>query len=279
MPLNPTTPDTVKPGRVPTGETASLDALLKGNGFTDLDCRKARSAPGHDADLQSRFGSVMQTEGKFEGSNVTPQKRRAWRVKLEDGYDRLLDAAQLYRDDADKAYQDAVDAEVTQLRTEYPQSNEMYMNIWKGRSQQIKPDARLARWVNADDFRNEIRAAYKARYKPSVAPVSQLSMPEQEVLQTEKDKITAQLKAWANKADDAPGCNDIGTWGTSASGAGDYFAVSQVSRRVWAELVEWWRGKENTCITQSDTSRRSLRKFRDVTDGRSRKFNYHIDIG
>ena len=277
MPLNDPNAN-VKPGRVPDHERASLQALLKGNGFTDDDCRKACSDPADEADLNTRFRKVEEVELKFEGSNVSAQKRRALRRDLEPLYDYLLDAAQKYVDSADAAYRAAVEATVTQLRTEYPDKNEMFMNIWTGRSQQIKLDARLAKWVKVDAFRDEIRAAYKAKYKPGAVPVSTLSASEQLALQAEKDNITAQLKAWENKADTAPGCNDIGTWGTSAGGAGPQFAVSQVSRTVWPELVTWWRNKENTYVTLSDTSKRSLKKSRVVADDRSRTFNYHINV-
>ncbi|SDW51754.1 hypothetical protein SAMN05421504_101799 [Amycolatopsis xylanica] len=276
MPLNDHNA-TVKPGRLPDNERVSLEALLKGNGFTDEDCQKACSADAHATDLNTRFGRVAALEGRFD-KNPSAQKRRQLRRELESEYDYLLDAAQRYVDDADTAYKAAVEAQVDQLRQENPTKNEMYMNIWTDRSARIVPDARLAKWVQAAAFRLEIRARYKAKYNPVAAPVSQLSQADQQALQTEKNNITAQLTAWATTPDGATGCNDIGTWGTSAGGAGTSFAVSQVNRRVWAELVTWWRGKENTYVTLSDTSHRSLKKFRDVNDGRSRTINYHLNV-
>ncbi len=276
MPLNdPTKP---KPGRVPDHERVSLKALLNGNGFTDVECLKACSADADALDLNTRFARVEAVEKKFDSSGITPQKRRKLRIELETEYDQLLDAAQRHVDDANTAYQDAVEAVVDVLRAENPDKTEMYMNIWKDRSPQIKPDARLAKWVTADQFRTDIRNRYKAKYKQKAAKVSPLTPQEQQALRVEQQNITAQLNAWDNKPDNAQGCNDIGTWGTSAGGAGAGFAVSSVSRNVWTELVAWWRGKQNTYITPSDTSSRSLKKTRVVDDGRSPTFNYHINI-
>ncbi|PSL51965.1 hypothetical protein B0I31_11641 [Saccharothrix carnea] len=276
MPLNDLT--VPKPGRVPDHERVSLKALLNGNGFTDVECLKAVSANADALDLNTRFARVEAVEDKFDKGNITPQKRRKLRTELETEYDLLLDAAQRYVDDATAAYQDAVEAQVDVLRAEYPGKDEMFMNIWKDRSQRIAPDARLAKWVGADQFRTDIRNRYKAKYKLKAAKVSPLNPLEQQALQAEQHNITVQLNAWDGKRDDAPGCNDIGTWGTSAGGAGGGFAVSAVSRNVWNELVVWWRNKQNTYITPSDTSSRSLKKTRVVDDGRSPTINYHINI-
>lgn len=129
MPLN--APDaTVKPGRVPDTERASLQALLTGNGFTKVDYRKAVSADQHEADLNSRFDEVIAIEQQFEGGNVNPQKRRALRLELEPAYDYLLDAAQKYVDDANTAYRTALEAIVLQLRGEFPDKDEMFMSVF-----------------------------------------------------------------------------------------------------------------------------------------------------
>lgn len=89
--------------------------------------------------------------------------------------------------------------------------------------------------------------------------------------------MNRQLDLWKKKPYDAPGCNDNGTWGTSKTGAGGAFAVSQVNARVWTELKKWWQGKEGTYVTPSDTSNFSLKKHRDTQD-LSPTFNYHIDV-
>ncbi|MFD0205800.1 MULTISPECIES: hypothetical protein [Saccharothrix] len=276
MPLNDLTKP--KPGRVPDHERVSLKALLNGNGFTDVEYLKACSADADAQDLNTRFARVEAVEKQFDSSNITSQKRRKLRIDLETEYDLLLDAAQRYVGDATTAYQDAVEAQVDVLRGENPGKDEMFMNIWKDRSPRIAPDARLAKWVVADQFRTDIRNRYKAKYKLRAAKVSPLTEQEQHALQVEQHNITVQLNAWDGKRDDAQGCNDIGTWGTSAGGAGAGFAVSAVSRNVWNELAVWWRGKQNTCITPSDTSNWSLKKSRVVNDNRSPRFNYHINI-
>jgi hypothetical protein len=277
MPLNAPNA-TVKPGRVPDNERASLQTLLTGNGFTNVDYRKAVSADQHEADLNTRFDEVIAIEQQFEGGNVNPQKRRALRLELEPAYDYLLDAAQKYVDDANTAYRTALEAIVLQLRGEFPDKDEMFMSVFGKRSATITLDARLAKWAQLSDYLADIRERYKAKYKLGNVPVSTLTVPEQQAFDAEKATITTQLNNWANLPDNAVGCNDIGTWGTSAAGAGNAFQVSTVSKKVFAALVEWWRGKDNTYVTLSDTSSRSLKKTRNVNDGRSRTINYHINV-
>jgi hypothetical protein len=276
MPLNPLDAN-YKPGRVPDSEAVSLDALLKGNNFSDSDVAKAQSAPADKTDLLNRFQAVMAVEAQFV-PGLMPAGRRLLRSELEFVYGQLLDAAQRYWDDAEVVYRNALNAEVLQLRTEYPQTNELFMNIWTERSKQVALDARSAKWANVNTFRGDIRTEYKARYKLGIAPVSTLSVQQQQELAAEKTNITTQLNAWANKRWDAQGCNENGTWGTSAGGSGNTFQVSTVSPKVWTEVSAWWRAKENAYITPSDTSRWSLKKYRIVNDDRSSTINYHINV-
>lgn len=284
MPLIPLNSNN-KPGRLPDNEAVSLNALLKANGFTDDDCLMARSDTVQKADLDSRFQAVLAVEDKFtHGSNVDSGKRRAFRIELENTYDLLLDAAERYRDDASDAYDNALNAEVTKIRTANPAVNQLFKGNgpWKdGAAAGVVLDARVAKWVSLASFQEAVFKAYNKQYKPNAGPVVQpLTQQEQQALQSEKDRVNAQLAIWDAPGNplraDAQGCNINGTWGTSAGGAAANFNATHLSDRVWARLKKWWQAKAGAYVTPSDTTTYSLKMYRNVADTISATFNYHI---
>jgi hypothetical protein len=274
--LNPLDGD--KPGRLPDNERTLKD-LLAANGLALADRQKARSDPAHEADLNDRLQRVLAAEEKFEGKNLKPAQRRTLRDLLAFEYDGLVDRAGRYRDDADAAYSAELDATAQAIRKDHPAVDELYKGgaPWKTVLPSITPSARIAKWVTTPVFAEAVRARYKLLYKTGAPVAAALSANDQSALDGETEAVNRQLDLWKKKPCDAPGCNDNGTWGTSKTGAGGAFAVSQVNARVWTELKKWWQGKEGTYVTPSDTSNFSLKKHRDTQD-LSPTFNYHIDV-
>ena len=273
----------LKPGRVPDAEQASVVNLLAGNGFSLDDRKRARSDPAHRQDLDDRHAAVLAIEGKFsQGSNVDANKRRRLRVELADEYDRLVDAASQYLDEATAAHTAAIEARVDEIRALAPAENQLFKSgtkIWAASARDATtPSARLLRFTTVDAFRDAVFKRYNAKFKPGAAAApTGLSGAEAAVLAAEQAAVAVQLTAWQTKRWDAPGCNANGTWGTCASGVIPW-NPSHLSRPVWVALSAWWRTKPNAYITPSDTTTYSLKKHRTLaaTDNRSATMNYHV---
>ncbi|MGX7828797.1 hypothetical protein ACTG9Q_27260 [Actinokineospora sp. 24-640] len=281
MPLNPLDAQS-KPGRLPDAEAGSLRALLLANGFTGADVTKARSAAADDTDLQRRFTKVTAVEAKFTiGSNVTPQKRREFRIELETEYGRLLDAAQRYRDDADDSLETALTDAVARIHTNSP-VNQLFKGNgpWKEKEELLTLlDARFQSILTLDEFRTQVFKRYNATYKVGGAAQGPppLTALEQQAITAEKTNVNTQLAAWATMSANAQGCNINGTWGTCATGS-VVFHPTQVTPRVWAALKKWWQTKPGAYVTPSDTTTVSMKMYRDVDVNTSATFNYHINV-
>ncbi|MFJ5829172.1 DUF4157 domain-containing protein [Streptomyces sp. NPDC093089] len=111
-----------------------------------------------------------------------------------------------------------------------------------------------------------------------------LSENDQADLMREIGSIQSQLNAWKNVRKTngrwPVGCNQQGTWGTSAGGVGNSYSESSVNLRVGAQLRLWWAQKKGGYLGDSRTTSITLKK--DLAEGgsgdRSPKFNYHINI-
>jgi hypothetical protein len=275
----------LKPGRLPDNEAVSLVELLKSNGYSLDDRKKARSQDTDKSDLESRFQRVLAIEARFSGSNINPGKRRELRAALANEYDQLLDAAERYRDDANDAYETAVDGFVAQIRTANPverlyKGNGPWKDTWKNAIDDASIGVRILKFSDSESFREEVFKRYNAKFRPggqSTAPAP-WTPAEETNLQDEKDRVNAQLQAWQTIANNAQGCNINGTWGTSAGGAGANFAATHLTERVWAKLRKWWRSKGGAYITPSETTTWSLKMYRDNAGNLSPTFNYHAYV-
>lgn len=275
----------MRPGRLRQTEAVSLDELLRANGYEVADRKKARSDPAHKADLDARFQWVTQTDGKFDGSNIKPQKRRKLRALLATEYDQLLDAAERYRDEATAAHEAAIDGVVTDIRKANPTVNRLFKGgsgPWNTGARDAtdgnKIGTRLLAFTAVEDFRAAVFTRYNARFKPGgTAPaIAPLSAQEQAALAAEKAGVNAQLQTWNNLPYDAQGCNAAGTWGTCVTGSLN-FQPSHLTERVWTKLRQWWRTKAGAYVTPSETTTWSLKMYRD-TDNLSATFNYHVYV-
>ncbi len=277
MPLNADTVE--KPGRLPATEAVSLTALLKGNRFNDTHCTKARSDTAHAADLDQRFARVLAVEAEFQPGDSTA-KRIQLRRKLLGEYDPLLAAAAQYRDAATTAHDAALTAAVKKIRDANPTAKQLYTGNgpWKdGAREAITKDTigvRLMKLTTVDEFRAEV---YK-RYNAKPAPVPQFTPQEKAALQAEKNGVNTQHGLWTTVLFGAPGCNDIGTWGTSKGGVGGNYAVTTLSARLWAELEKWWLSYAGAYVAPSLTATWSLKMSR-VSANLSPMFNYHVNVG
>lgn len=119
---------------------------------------------------------------------------------------------------------------------------------------------------------------------PMAAYKQGLNEEEQASLMREIGNIQTQLRAWKNvksaNGQWPAGCNQQGTWGTSAGGAGAAYQESHVNLKVGEKLRRWWQGEKGGYLGDSRTTSITLKK--DLTAGgsgdRSPKFNYHVKI-
>jgi hypothetical protein len=81
-------------------------------------------------------------------------------------------------------------------------------------------------------------------------------------------------------ANNPPGMNADGTWGTSAGGAVGNFAPTTVTERVWRRLRKWWLAKAGAWVAPGLTTDWSLKRDQDTTNNpaRSPRINYHINV-
>jgi len=274
-----------KPGRLPDNERTLKD-LLAANGLALADRQKARSDPVHDADLNDRLKRVLAAELKFEGKNLTSAKRRTLRDLLAFEYDGLVDRAGRYRDNADAAYSAELDAAAQAIRKDHPKVDELFKGgaPWKAVLPSITPSTRISKWVltpvsmDARPCRGRPRALQAARFDGGASRRGAVGHGPDDAFDGETEAVNKQLDLWKKKPYNADGCNQNGTWGTSQTGAGAAFAVSQVHARISAELKKWWQGKEAIYVTPSDTSNCSLKKHHDTQD-LSPTFNHHVNVG
>jgi hypothetical protein len=134
--------------------------------------------------------------------------------------------------------------------------------------------------IDADAFREHVFKAYGPTLQQALAVGGgELNKEDAEIFKGEKEAVAKQIEAWKDTAIDAQGTNEIGTWGTSAGGAGQGFAITTVSRNVWQALRTWWSGKSHARVTLSDTSSYSLKMDRDPPkEGLSPRLNYHVNV-
>lgn len=274
-------------GRVPPAEKASLGLLLAGNGFDAIAVRKAMSLPVNAAALRKQFAVVMNVDDDFlnyQGKeNWQVRARGKLRVRLEVEYHRLLSLAEVFRDEADDAYDQIVVTEAAALVATPPKATQFFKSKdpWKsfvGSLKERMPD-QLGKFTNEHNFAEAVFKRANLMVKP-VKPAPPGLTPAQQVeLDDEKAAVNVQLALWANVSANAPGCNPQGTWGTSKGGAGNGFAATTVSQAVWRKLRAWWIRKDGAYITPSDTTTHSLKMWRDVDNANlSPTLNYHINV-
>ncbi|WP_435769872.1 hypothetical protein [Nocardioides sp. SYSU DS0651] len=282
--LNP--PDAAyRPGRVPDAERASVRALLANNAFSTGDIKRACSHPDHRRDLQDRHAQVLAVEQRFESSNMSANKRRLLRVELEHVYDALLDAAARHRDDAEEALRGAVESRVDLIHADggpkrlFKAPTGVWMTKFRPAIGASVLGDRLGSIVTVEQFQDLVFARYNAKFAGPAPVVSALSGADQAALRAEQEAVQKQLGLWRTKRYDGQGCNANGTWGTCATGSVT-FNPSNLNQRVWVELQRWWRNKENTYVTRSDTTSWSLKKYRPLAEDKalSQTFNYHVNV-
>jgi hypothetical protein len=168
---------------------------------------------------------------------------------------------------------------VKKIRDANPTAKQLYKGNgpWNdGAREAITKDTigvRLMKLTTVDVFRDEVFKRYNA--KP--APVSLFTPEEKAALQAEKDSINTQHRLWTTVPNNAVGCNELGTWGTSRGGVGTNFAPTALSARLWPKLEEWWRTFEGAYVVPSATTNWSLKMSRHDAD-LSPMFNYHLNI-
>ncbi|MFD9053323.1 hypothetical protein [Streptomyces zaomyceticus] len=110
-----------------------------------------------------------------------------------------------------------------------------------------------------------------------ISYVKGLSPEDEKAFRAEVENIRLQKRLWGNVRPTHAGCNDNGTWGTSAGGAGGHYEESVVNAIVFARLKAWWLSHTNHTIEPSLTSGLSLIAQRS-SKGLSPKLNYHLLI-
>ncbi|WP_443046520.1 eCIS core domain-containing protein [Streptomyces sp. NBC_00247] len=183
---------------------------------------------------------------------------------------------------ADVSVDQAVAAAVTAFLGEGKAPRKIFKRDDSAIAQAVEGHYLPAHGDKAEFERRVRRAAAPAPPDPMAAYKKGLNEDDQADLMREMGSIQAQLNAWKNvkKTDDRwpAGCNQDGTWGTSAGGAGADYRESSVSRRVGANLQNWWTEKKGGYIASSRTTGVSLKKdlAGDGSGARSPKFIYHI---
>ncbi|MFD9053579.1 hypothetical protein [Streptomyces zaomyceticus] len=104
---------------------------------------------------------------------------------------------------------------------------------------------------------------------------SGLSEEDEKAFRAEVANIRLQKRLWANVTPAHPGCNEKGTWGTSAGGAGRAYSMSVVNGPVYAQLKSWWLSNSSHYIRSSVTSGISFVTERNKPEF-SPTFNYHL---
>jgi hypothetical protein len=240
-------------GRLPTVEKPSLTALLRNNGFDTVGIAKARGEEIVRDLLDELFEDLMQLDGEiddFPGKKATAMRAREKRkTQIGYKYEQLLQVARDARQEA---------ALIPIIEKSYG----AHVSF-------------VSKTKFVEDVFKHIRAAAHVPLAPA------LTLVQQNQLAAEKVAINAQLVIWSNLAANAIGTNPAGTWGTSFGGAGPGFLIHRLPQVVFNKLQSWWIRKANAYVTDSDTSDRALKMWRDPVAfaGLSPTLNYHVNIG
>jgi hypothetical protein len=269
-------------GRVPPAERGSLKKLLELNGFAGERYTKAMWDPVHKGKLDTFFATVVSLDDAMDQTKAG-HKRTRIKNRLADQYEGLLHQAAVAVQDTADQYEDRVEraGAIMENWRKAKGKQGVFMKDWP----ELKPLtatewAGLSVLVPEATFMHNAVSAQK-RLKTGDQPKPGLTDQQKLRLATEQAAVNTQLAAWRivqwQPGQQVAGCNANGTWGTSAGGAGAGFAISTVSRPVWAKLEKWWLRKAGAFITASDTSTWSL-KMETEEDGRSPLMNYHINV-
>jgi hypothetical protein len=275
-------------GRLPTVEKPSLTALLGNNGFDTVGIAKARGEEIVRDLLDELFDDLKQLDGEiddFPGKKPAAMRAREKRkTQIGYKYEQLLQVARDARQEADDTYAENLVKAAGDVERQRVADGKGGTKIFKKEEAALVPIIEESYGVHlsfvlkakfVEDVFKHIRAAAHVPLAPALTPL------QQNQLAAEKAAINAQLLLWTALANNAIGTNPAGTWGTSFGGAGPGFLIHRLPQVVFNKLQSWWIRKTNAYVTDSDTSDRALKMWRDPAAfaGLSPTLNYHVNIG
>jgi hypothetical protein len=282
--------------RVREEEKVDWQTLLKKNRFSARDVEKISARTANVDYLTLRFNSLKDNDSEIDNlGGLKPHqkqnKKNKYKDAIENDYGKILSFAEVKLDEANDAYELALNAAVNTVLAFKARADRKWESgkplgagkpLIKHEKETVLPPLIGAHysaaigWVTAEDFQKQVMVGLSVA---SSAPPA-LSTADQLRVTNERAAVNAQLVAWATVAHDAPGVNENGTWGTSAGGAAGAFHINAaVSLAAWNALRKWWIRKAHAYVTPSDTSTWSLKMDRDpAVVGLSDRFNYHINV-
>jgi len=281
--------------RVRPAEKADWQAVLTGNGYGPLSITKISALAANPIYLAATHAALLNVDADLDGLGHLKGKKlkRAKdgiKDKIENEYGKILTFAERELDAANARYEAALKAGaliITNLKSSTTRTWDGAKPLPAGRplvkyeKETVLPPLIGALhgpgigWVTLETF----RARVMERYVQGATAAPPLDPLVAAAIATEQGRVNTQLGVWATVANNAPGVNANGTWGTSAGGAGGGFAITTVSADVWKGLRKWWIAKANAIVTPSETSTWSLKMDRAVPNpALSARFNYHINV-